>query len=160
MEFKIESKEAFQVAGVSREISTKDGVNFEQVPQMWQDLLHDGTCEKVFSINGKEMEPTYGICYDFAFEQEKFRYMIGIEQKSNTTHPYEVLQIPAHTWVVFRCYGVADIQNVFKRLYTEWFPTSGYEHAGGPEIEWYSAEDMDSPNYHCEVWIPIKPLQK
>lgn len=47
-------------------------------------------------------------------------------------------------------------QNIWKRLYTEWFPNSGYEHAEAPDLEWYSEENMDSDSYLSEIWIPIK----
>lgn len=44
------------------------------------------------------------------------------------------------------------IQNVLKRIFSEWLPSTGYEHIGGPELEVYRESDS---GYHTEVWIPI-----
>ena len=65
--------------------------------------------------------------------------------------------MPAHQWVAFESVGSMPdaIQDVWKRIYTEWFPQSGYEHAEGPELEWYSMGDMQSDDYLSEVWIPV-----
>ncbi|WP_084112116.1 GyrI-like domain-containing protein [Paramaledivibacter caminithermalis] len=42
-------------------------------------------------------------------------------------------------------------------MYSEWFPATGYEHSGGPEIELYPNEGLcpSDDDYRCEVWIPI-----
>jgi len=45
------------------------------------------------------------------------------------------------------------IQGVWKRIFPEWFPTSGYEHAGGPELELtYTISDS---KFYSEIWIPV-----
>jgi AraC family transcriptional regulator len=64
----------------------------------------------------------------------------------------------AGTWAIFESRGPLpkSIQNTIKRIYGDWFPTSGYEHAGGPELEVYSMGDTGSADYYSEVWIPVK----
>lgn len=47
MDYRIVEKEAFQVVGKSRIISTKDGINFKQVPEFWQDSMKDKTEERL-----------------------------------------------------------------------------------------------------------------
>ncbi|MFC5530161.1 AraC family transcriptional regulator [Cohnella yongneupensis] len=34
-------------------------------------------------------------------------------------------------------------------------PATGYEHAGGPEMESYPEGDVNADDYRCEVWVPI-----
>ncbi|HEX3021215.1 MAG TPA: GyrI-like domain-containing protein [Lachnospiraceae bacterium] len=157
MKYRIEKMGSFNLAGVSREISTANGENFKQVPHMWDDVCSDGTCDMIFGMNGNEKEEMYGVCYDFRFHEEKFRYMIAVKPEGQIPESCETLHVPELNWVKFECNGVAGIQDVFKRMYSEWFPASGYEHAEGPEIEWYSTDDMGSPDYRCEVWVPIQP---
>ena len=42
------------------------------------------------------------------------------------------------------------------RIFSEWFPASGYEHAPLPEIEWCApGDDMALPDYKSEIWIPV-----
>lgn len=48
------------------------------------------------------------------------------------------------------------IQKVWERIFAEWFPATGYEHAGGPELEVYPIDgEVTAEDHHCEVWIPI-----
>lgn len=66
--------------------------------------------------------------------------------------------IPAATWAAFESGGPMpdSIQKVWERVFTEWFPDSGYEHDDAPELELYHQGDTSSDDYRCEVWIPIK----
>jgi AraC family transcriptional regulator len=47
------------------------------------------------------------------------------------------------------------LQNTWGRIYAEWFPSSGYEAAEGPEILWNAAKDVSSPTFTSEIWIPV-----
>ncbi|MCX7708843.1 MAG: GyrI-like domain-containing protein, partial [Clostridia bacterium] len=48
------------------------------------------------------------------------------------------------------------LQNVWGRIYSEWFPASGYEQAEGPEILRNEHKDVTSPCFKSEIWIPVK----
>ena len=50
-----------------------------------------------------------------------------------------------------------SIQELEKRIVTEWLPTSGFEFADGPDIEVYF--DPNPQNTTYEVWIPVKKKQ-
>lgn len=45
---------------------------------------------------------------------------------------------------------------VWKQIYSEWFPCSGYKLAGTPELEVYPAGNPFSPDYYSEIWIPVQ----
>ena len=51
--------------------------------------------------------------------------------------------MPAHTWAVFSGEGPMPtaIQDLEKRIVTEWLPTSGYEYGNAPDIEVYINAD-------------------
>lgn len=71
---------------------------------------------------------------------------------------WEEKYIPASTWAVFPVHGTIPdaIVNVWERIFSEWFPSTGYEHAGGPEMEIYLDEaDSQDGKMRVEVWIPI-----
>ena len=59
----------------------------------------------------------------------------------------------AFTWAVFPGKGdtAAAIQELERRVVTEWLPTSGYEYAEGPDVEVY----LDPECTRFEVWIPV-----
>lgn len=46
------------------------------------------------------------------------------------------LEVAATTWVLFEVSGSFPeaLQLVWRRIYSEWFPSSGYEVAPGPEM--------------------------
>lgn len=52
--------------------------------------------------------------------------------------------------------NIIGFKKWYKRIYSEWLPNSGYEHAMLPEIEYYSSGEMISADYKSEIWIPIK----
>lgn len=156
MKYRIETTKGIRLVGIMREITTINGENFTLIPQMWDDVYKDGTSEKIMAL-GKKADPEWhGVCYNF--RKDEFDYMVAVESDSELPDGLVELIVPELTWVKFECRGKLPEaqQNVWKRIYTEWFPNSGYEHEDGPEIEWYSNESMDSDSYLSEIWIPIK----
>jgi predicted transcriptional regulator YdeE len=72
---------------------------------------------------------------------------------------FEKMTIPAATWAVFDC-TLDNLQEVTKRIFSEWFPSTGYEHDPKPELEIYLPEDPRSKVMHCQIWIPIVKKKK
>ncbi len=158
MEYRIEDKEAFTTVGKVLATTCAEGQNLRDIPQFWQQCQQDGTEEKLVAI--REGDLVYGICMGMAPGSDQFDYMIGVQVNDSAPVAPEGLTasvIPASTWAIFTSVGPMPgaIQNVFSRIFSEWFPSTGYEHAGTPELEVYPAEDPNAEDYRCEVWIPI-----
>lgn len=156
MDYRIIQKEAFKVIGKARKVSTKNGENLKQIPEFWCQCNSDGTSEKICSINNEQN--ILGICMDFEYGKEEFSYMIAIEDVNNVQDSgLEKREIPAATWAIFTSVGPIpqSIQKVWERIFQEWFPSTGFEHANAPELEVYPQGDTSSQDYKCEVWIPI-----
>ncbi len=68
------------------------------------------------------------------------------------------LEIPASKWAIFEVHGAMPdaMPKVWKQIFSEWFPSTGYECAGTPELEVYSDGDPFNENYYSEIWIPLK----
>jgi AraC family transcriptional regulator len=88
--------------------------------------------------------------------------MIGVVDPDGTLQApgdFETLEVKPYTWAIFKSeeHGLADasekIQEVWKRIFPEWFPTSDYEHAGGPEFE--MTYPISEDRFYSEVWIPV-----
>jgi AraC family transcriptional regulator len=47
------------------------------------------------------------------------------------------------------------LQEVWGRIYSEWFPSSAYEQIEGPEILWNESTNFSSPTFRSEIWIPV-----
>lgn len=87
-------------------------------------------------------------------EVDNWRYYIGVESSNSLEGEMEELIISKATWVIFPGEGrKQSIQELEKRIITEWQPTSGYEYANAPDIELYLSADPDNAKY--EVWIPV-----
>ncbi|MDU2063267.1 MAG: AraC family transcriptional regulator [Sporomusaceae bacterium] len=155
MEYKIVDKESFTVVGKQKKITMVDGENFKQVPQFWGECMNDGTYDWICNKAGKL--GILGVCKDF--EEDKFNYMIAVEGvNEELPQGYISAKIPAATWAVFESVGALPdaIQELTRRIFTEWLPATGYQYACAPEIEVYPKGDTASPDYRCEIWVPIK----
>jgi len=60
-----------------------------------------------------------------------------------------------YTWAIFPGEGQCPdaIQELERRVISDWLPTSGYEYDNGPDIEVYLTPDPMNAKF--EVWIPI-----
>ncbi|WP_440832750.1 AraC family transcriptional regulator [Paenibacillus sp. 22594] len=156
MEYKIVEKAAFTVIGKSMEVTTRDGENFRRIPEFWNECNADGTSDKLIQLG---TDPNWlGICMSMDMEKELLSYWIAVEGTPETnTGGYETAVVPAASWAVFTSVGPMPhaIQQVWQRIYQEWFPGTGYEHTGGPEFELYPPGDPSAEDYVCEVWIPV-----
>lgn len=50
-----------------------------------------------------------------------------------------------------------SIQELERRILTEWLPTSGYEYGNGADVEVYINPDPENAQY--EIWIPVVQKQ-
>ena len=156
MNYKVIRKEAFEVIGISKEFSTSDGENFQEIPKMWSNFNNSKDCEKLFNNSGKL--GLLGICLDFDPENETMTYMIGVENTGELKDErFVIREINEFNYAVFDVFGKMPIamQEASKRVYSEWFPSTNYKHAEGPEIEVYLPGDPTDDNYKSQIWIPI-----
>lgn len=156
MDYRIVQKEGFRVIGKVLTVSTKEGENLRKIPEFWNACYSDGTCEKICSIDNTQN--MLGICMDFDHEKEEVSYMIAIEDVNDLTDTgFETREIIATTWAIFTSVGPMPhaIQKVWERIFQEWLPATGFEHADAPELEVYFPGELSAQDYTCEVWIPI-----
>lgn len=156
MNYRIEEKKSFRVVG-KRERFLQGEALGEQIGLMWKSIP-DAEMNVLMNLsNDVRSKIPYGL-YVNMYSDNTTDYYIASPTASPCPENFEELVIEQATWAVFEVTGAlpSAIAENFQRIYTEWFPTSGYEQAEIPEIEWYSMGDMSSPEYECELWIPIK----
>lgn len=155
MEYRVEEKPEFRVMGVSK-IFSYETANAD-IPQYWDEIHVQAAV--------KPVEGMYGICFDEEMGGNRFRYMIAddLEEGKAGEKNLETYEVPRHTWAIFPCRGAMplSLQEVNRRIFSEWLPASNYEIAEGYNIEYYSdsAEFKDGtqdPDYYAEVWIPVR----
>ena len=51
-----------------------------------------------------------------------------------------------------------SLQALNTRVWQEWYPTKGQKYMGNGNamLEVYSPGDMQSPDYECGIWVPIR----
>lgn len=156
LNYKFIEKDSFTVVGKKINVTCRDGENFKVIPEFCCKCSQDGTCDILEKMCRDEMG-VMGICANFNKEADSFDYYMAVTYAEEVPEGMETLDIPKQTWAVFESVGSMPdaIQDVWKRIFSEWFPTSGYEHADGPELEVYEPGDMTRPDYKSYVWIPV-----
>lgn len=155
MNYRIETKEAFRIVGKSWPLNKEIEQNFLEVPQMWQEAVEDGTIEKIISLMNSQPQGVLGVsaCSD----EEQWRYYIAVSSSADIDDSLEEYLVPGCMWAIFSGSGTGkSIQELERRVVTEWLPTSGYEFTEGPDVEVYFQPNPSDTRY--EVWIPVRKV--
>ena len=151
MDYRIETKEAFRIIGISAPLDKKIENNFMVVPKMWQEASVNGTIQKLAEM--MDMPPMGLLGVSACNDLEQWKYFIAVSS-TKTSGNFEEYIIPTSTWAIFSGTGTnQSIQELEQRIITEWLPASGYEYANAPDIEVYLNPDPQNAQY--EVWIPV-----
>lgn len=161
MQYHFVDKEAFQIAGIKRGLSCANGENLIEIPKMWTEVNQNGIDNRLFQLNNDVIPGVLGICVDQRDTQSgtDMDYWIATTYEGEAPEGLSTLEIPAAKWVVFEVHGPMPdaMQHAWKQIFSEWFPTSGYERAAGiPDLEVYSKEDPSSPDLYSEIWISVQ----
>ena len=151
MNYRIETKEAFRIVGVSVPLYKEIEKNFTIIPPKWQEITENGTLQKLIGMMDTPPMGVLGVstCND----AEEWKYYIAVST-SQMQEGLEEYMVPAATWAIFSGQGTnQSIQELEQRIVTEWLPTSGYEYGSAPDVEVYLNPDPQNAQY--EVWIPV-----
>lgn len=153
MDYRIEKKQSFRIVGVSQPVHADMEQNVTIIPPMWGKVAMDGTLAKLMSMMDGQIKGIMGVG-TYAAEGE-CRYWIATPSTQPVSGELEEWTVPAFTWAIFTGNGQCPqaIQDLERRIITQWLPTSGYEYANGPDIEVYLNADMSNAQF--EVWIPV-----
>ncbi|MGC6770194.1 AraC family transcriptional regulator [Enterococcus sp. LJL51] len=158
MEYRIEKKEAFRIVGARRTLSKEIEENFNEVPEFWTKVTTDGTLQKLFPLmdsNPQGVQGIMGISTGFGDETAVSEYYIGVASDQTVPEGLSSYTVEGFTWAIFSGRGPMPqaIQELEKRIVTDWLPSSGYEYADGPDIELYIEPNPEEAAF--EVWIPV-----
>ena len=158
MKYKMIETDSFQIVGIKRSFSFANGENQIGIPKLWDEVNADGTCDLIASLNNGPVKGVLGVCIVASKEAKQMDYWVAASHEGEKPDHLLQLEIPASKWAVFEVHGAMPhaIQNVWKQIFSEWFPSNGFEHAGTPEFEVYFEDDANSPDCYSEIWIPVK----
>ncbi|MGO5064133.1 MULTISPECIES: AraC family transcriptional regulator [unclassified Clostridium] len=152
MNYRIEKKDSFRIVGVSEPLETEIEKNFEIVPKMWNTAVMNGTIPRLAIMMDGIPMGMLGV--SSCNESDNWRYYIAVASSQPIENNLEEYIVPSSLWAIFSGKGTAkSMQELEKRIITEWLPTSGYEYGNAPDIEVYLKADPEDTEY--EVWIPV-----
>ncbi|MBM7097593.1 AraC family transcriptional regulator [Bacillus sp. H-16] len=156
MKYRIEEREGFQAIGIHREMSMVDNEQSREIPKLWGEVNENGTSATLFNLNNGDLEGVLGVCVGKG--NEMLDYWVAAEFKGAVPKGFEQITIPASKWAVFEVHGSMPdaMQKAWEQIFSEWFPSSNYEHAGTMDFEMYKKGDPMCESYYSEIWIPVK----
>lgn len=149
---RFETRHAMLMAGLQQTYSYD---NTAGIPSLWQQFnTYFG------DIHGQIGDVAYGICTTRDGQEGNFQYMSAAEVRDTGDLPagFDILKLPAQTYAIFSHRGhISGIKATCHAIFNEWLPSSGYRHAGLPDLmERYDERfDPHTGMGVTEIWIPI-----
>ncbi|MFL0361638.1 GyrI-like domain-containing protein [Pseudobacillus sp. 179-B 2D1 NHS] len=160
MNYRMEEKEAFRIVGMKKRVPIIfNGVN-PDIASMWRSLDSE-TINTLKKLSNVEPIGLLSASTNFSEgrmeEKGELDHYIGVATTKACPDHLTQLEVPALSWAVFEAIGPFPdtLQDVWGRIYSEWFPSSNYEQIEGPEILWNENKDVTSPTFKSEIWIPV-----
>lgn len=165
MDYRIERKPKIKVLEKSRvfknhQVNEYD-VDLNQIPAFWDECHADGTIKTLSKQSGDKIfgSKLLGICRnDYCENKENFLYSIAAEYNGGEVpQGFDVFLIPANTWAVFKAKDAPEeVTNTWKKIYTEFFPTSDWSPKNEIAFEVYANAKTGDATLDYEIWIPVE----
>ncbi|MFD2924138.1 AraC family transcriptional regulator [Halobacillus naozhouensis] len=160
MNYRIEEKQPFRIVGTKKRVPIIFQGENPEIAAMWK-TLNEETIRKLKDLSNVEPEGLIQASTNFSEgrmeEKGELDHYIGSATTKEAPENFDQLEVPATTWAVFEAVGPfpETLQNVWGRIYSEWFPSSTYEQTEGPEMLWNEHMDVKSSTFTSEIWIPV-----
>lgn len=162
MEYRIEQKEAFRIAGVKKRVKMQfEGVN-EEIVALAQSITPMQR-EQMHALQNMEPKEVVNASFaaDGAFQKEEgyLTHMIGVLTTSEQiSEQLEYTSVQSSTWAVFPNKGPfpATLQQTMASIYAQWLPSADYELADLPTFSFTRWAELENNQVYSEIWIPVK----
>ncbi|MFI6509635.1 GyrI-like domain-containing protein [Streptosporangium sp. NPDC050855] len=119
------------------------------------------TLERLEELSDQEPHGIVAICDDLdpsRAEGTDLDYYQGVITSVAAPEGMTTLAVPAGTWAVFTTSGPVPqaIQELWRDVFTEWFPSNPYRTRTGPEIL-RTCLSPDRTEADAELWLPVEP---
>lgn len=167
MEYRIETKEAFDIFGIETIVSSIADDLSKSPSTLWQDCFKNGSYEKLFKASGdlpsfisQDLCKIHGAINYRNTGTNTFPYMLcAFVGKNSSIEGYNLAHIPAQTYAIFPSQKfkwdedfTTVLSTLQKRFYSEWLPTSNYEKIDSAEFEIYGGNEEYG---YIELWYPV-----
>ena len=170
MNYRIETKEGFDIFGIETVASLSGEEGFMSPAELWQQSHQNGAYERLFNASGslpkfvsQDLCKIHGVENYRKTEGNTFPYMLcSFVSDNSKTEGYTIQHIPAQTYAIFPSEKFKwdedtgkVLTNLKKRFYSEWLPTANYERVDGANFEIYGG---DTELGYIELWFPVKQI--
>ncbi|MGW6292123.1 AraC family transcriptional regulator [Streptomyces sp. NPDC055058] len=116
--------------------------------------------ERLEKLSDQDPRGIVAVCDDLdpsRAEGTELDYYHGVVTSAEAPEGTTVLSVPAGTWAVFTTSGPAPeaIQELWRDVYTQWFPSNPYRTRPGPEIL-RTRLSADGTEAEAELWLPVE----
>ena len=149
MKYQVIKRNAFQVVGVRKEFSCgAQEAGIPGIPAFWDEALANGSVDKLAGLVNGEIKGLLGITDNFNEQKNTIDYWIAVEHNGEVPNEWSSFEYPKSKWVVFEVVGEipSAMIDAWRRIYTEWFPSNGYQSASLAPMEVYLDENLYQPN--------------
>ena len=154
MEYTLEHREPFKVAGIRRTTPYGGGT--------WAVVKADGSNERMRALSGRFFD--LGLCFGFGADGSN-DYMCALEWEGEA-EGFDTYSYPASDWITFCAQGRITentLGGLWQRINEEFFPQSRYIKCGRkrlPTIEQYVEWDEARDYCHVRVMVPVDEKQE
>ncbi|MFJ4692501.1 GyrI-like domain-containing protein [Streptomyces sp. NPDC088766] len=162
MRYRVVDKPAFTVVGLKARVPlVHSGPNQAIIDFVRR--IAPRRLEELEKLSDQDPRGVVAVCDDLdpsRAEGTELDYYQGvITSATPTAAPGDatVLPVPAGTWAVFTTSGPAPraIQDLWRDVFTEWFPSNPYRGRPGPEIL-RTLLSPDKTEADAELWLPVE----
>ncbi|MGW2839692.1 AraC family transcriptional regulator [Streptomyces sp. NPDC001493] len=116
--------------------------------------------ERLGKLSDQEPHGIVAVCDDLdpsRAEGTELDYYQGVITSAAAPEGATALAVPPGTWAVFTASGPVPqaIQELWRDVYTEWFPSNPYRSRPGPEIL-RTRMSPDHTEAEAELWLPVE----
>lgn len=153
--YRIESYDEMRIIGIVRHFKAPEN-NELDVNTFWNQLYSDGTHNRIAELADGDISGVHGFLH--VIDNETVDYTIAAFSEKEVPDGMEVYTVPKSKWAIFEGKGSIGIEigEVWRRIYSEWLPSTKYSHAGTMEIECFKyGDNKRDEDFIFEIWIPI-----
>ncbi|MFD3504132.1 GyrI-like domain-containing protein [Streptomyces sp. NPDC058676] len=159
MRYRVVEKPAFTVVGLKARVPLVH-VGPNQAIIDFVRGIDPQTSERLEKLSDQEPQGIVAVCDDLdpsRAEGTELDYHHGVITSASAPEGTTVLPVPAGFWAVFTTSGPAPqaIQDLWRDVFTQWFPSNPYRSRPGPEIL-RTRLSPDKTEADAELWLPVE----
>lgn len=160
MRYRVVHRDAFTVVGLKTRVPlVHTGPN--QAIMDFVRGIDPRTLERLEKLSDQEPHGIVAVCDGMdpgRAEGTELDYHHGVITSAAAPEGMTALAVPAGTWAVFTTSGPAPqaIQELWRDVFTEWFPSNPYRTRNGPEIL-RTRLSPERTEADAELWLPVEP---